>query len=143
MNAIEQLQTASACRALIVRAAGCADNNDARALADLFTEDARLVRPGGDPLLGREAIFAAYAKRPADRMTRHLVTNTELEMLADGRVRAVSYALVIAGSRNDEATPQGRKASSCQMGEFHDTLVLTGQGWRIAQREASFVLYVP
>lgn len=112
MNAIEQLQAESACRALIVRAASCADQQRRARPGRPVHRGRAPGAPGGEPLLGREAIFAAYAKRPADRMTRHLVTNTELEMLADGSVRAVSYALVIAGvekRRGHTPGPQGQQ----------------------------------
>lgn len=62
-----------ACRDTVERAAHLADLPDPAGLAALFTEDAVLQRPSGDTLVGRAAIQAAYAARPAQRITRHLV----------------------------------------------------------------------
>ena len=143
MTLEEELQIKALCRELIIQAASHADQHQARALADVFTADGCLRRPGGEPILGREAIFQTYAARPADRMTRHLITNTLVELRSSTEALATSYALVLAGSRNEEDSAKGRKASSCQVGEFEDRLVLTGEGWRIAERRASFTLYVP
>lgn len=143
MTTLEELHIKSACSELIVRAVNCADQHNARGFADCFALDASLSRPGGQPIAGREAIYATYAQRPAERLTRHLITNTLLEVVSPQQVKAVSYAMVVAGSHHDELTPKGRKASSCQIGEFHDTLVLTSEGWRIQTREASFTLYLP
>ena len=143
MNSLEELQIKLACSELIIRAVSCADKHDARGFADCFALDASLSRPGGQPIVGREAIFATYAQRPAERLTRHLITNTLLDIVSAQQVKAVSYAMVVAGSNNDELTPKGRKASSCQIGEFHDTLMLTNEGWKIQMRDASFTLYLP
>src|SRR5690606_31199066 len=66
----------SACKNLVARAAYLTDKQDHEAFAECFTANARLTRPGGEPLIGREAILASYRGRPADRITRHLITNT-------------------------------------------------------------------
>ena len=139
---LEELQLRATCSALIVRAASHADQHNARGLADLFAENGTLTRPGGQPLQGREAIYQAYAQRPPERMTRHLVTNTEFEFLSATEVRAVSYVLVIGGSALDADSAKGRLANSCQMGELRDLLTLGAHGWQIQQRDAHFVLYV-
>ena len=65
-----------ACRELIERSARCVDDGDARAFAELFTENAILVRPSGQALQGREAIFQTYAGRPPERITRQLASTT-------------------------------------------------------------------
>jgi ketosteroid isomerase-like protein len=129
-----------ACRDLVLHAAMYADRSDSAALARLFTSDAELVRPNAQPLRGGEAIEASYAQRPAERITRHLVTNTVVDVVSPERATATSYVLLWIGSTADPATAHGRPAQRQQVGEFVDNFALTGDGWRIARREARFVL---
>jgi hypothetical protein len=46
------------------------------------------------PLRGPDAIRDAYAGRPADRISRHLVTGTLVEVLSADEARATSLVLV-------------------------------------------------
>ena len=132
-----------ACRELIEKSVQYVDDGDARTFADLFTDDAVLVRPDGQAIEGREAIFQAYVARAPERMTRHLVTNVVLEAVGPARLSARSYVLLWTGSTRDEAGPGGRPADSRQLvGEFADQLVRGPDGhWRIRRREACFVLH--
>lgn len=141
-DAAERHEVERACRELVLRAASRADAGDAAGLARLFAADGVLVRPNAQPLQGRDAIQAAYAQRPADRITRHLVTNTLVEVESSTRARAMSHVLLWTGSTNDPSGPQGRRAHARQLvGEFEDRFVLEPEGWRIQRRDARFVLY--
>src|SRR4051794_7574812 len=101
MDALQRLLIVEACRDLVLRAAAQADAGDAAALAALFTEGAVLARPNAEPLQGRAAIRASYAQRPAERITRHLVTNTVVVVESPGASRALSSVLLWAGSSAD------------------------------------------
>lgn len=137
----QRLLIRHACRDLVYQAAACADANRPDELAALFADDAVLVRPNAQPLHGRDAIRRAYEQRPAERITRHLVTNTLVEIESPSTARALSYVLLWTGSTADLAGAQGRPARGQVAGEFDDRFSLTPQGWRIARREARFVLH--
>lgn len=142
IDTAERHEIERACRELVLRAASRADAGDAAGLAGLFAVDGVLVRPNAQPLQGRDAIQAAYAQRPADRITRHLVTNTLVEVESSASARAISHVLLWTGSTNDPSGPQGRRAHARQLvGEFEDRFVLEPEGWRIQRRDARFVLY--
>ena len=142
MDELQTLLIERACSRLVLLAAECADHHRAAEFAALFAPDAVLSRPNGEPLRGREAIRQAYAQRPADRITRHVVTNTRVDVLSDSEARATSVVLLWAGSINDEAGPRGRPAQPGQvLGEFDDRFALTPEGWRIVSRRASFLLH--
>lgn len=142
MDALQRLLIEDACRQLVLRAAAAADGHDADGLAALFAPDGVLQRPTGDPLHGREAIRAAYAARPRSRLTRHLVTNTRVEVESAGAARAHSLVLLWSGSTDDADGPQGRPASGpALVGEFDDVMVLSEGAWCIAHRVARFVLH--
>jgi uncharacterized protein (TIGR02246 family) len=141
---IERLLVEQACRDLVLQAAAHADSRDADALAALFLADGVLVRPTGPELHGRAAIRDSYATRPAGRITRHMVTNSVVEIEMDGRARVRSHVLLWIGSEADEPGPKGRPiASPLVLGEFDDQLSLTLDGWRIARRDAHFLLHAP
>ncbi|WP_240636191.1 nuclear transport factor 2 family protein [Caldimonas tepidiphila] len=143
MDELERMLAREACRELVLQAALHVDANRPEQFAALFAEDGVLTRPNAQPLRGREAILAAYRQRPADRITRHLVTNTLVTLESDTEARAASYVLLWSGSADAEPGAQGRPAHPRRMvGEFDDRFVLTAEGWRIARREARFVLHL-
>ncbi|NML18830.1 nuclear transport factor 2 family protein [Azohydromonas caseinilytica] len=143
MDTTERLEIDRACRELVLRAARCVDAGDAAGLAQLFAVDGVLVRPNAQPLQGRDAIQAVYAQRPAERMTRHLVTNTLVEVESPTSARALSYVLLWTGSSADPDGPQGRRAQGRQLvGEFEDRFTREPEGWRIKHRDARFVLHI-
>jgi uncharacterized protein (TIGR02246 family) len=142
MDELQHLLIENACRGLVLRAARFADANEPALLAALFTDDAVLVRPNAQPLQGREAIRYAYAQRPQARITRHLVAQALVEVESAVVAHARSCVLLWTGSQADEPGPQGRPAQARQvLGEFDDRCVLTPAGWRIARRDARFVLH--
>ncbi len=142
MNVLDSWVIVAACQDTVLRAAAAADAGDASAVANLFTTDAVLERPNAAPLQGRDAIRLAYAGRPAERMTRHLVTNTLVDIITPGETHASSLVLLWAGNTNDTIGAYGRPADVRQIvGEFKDVLVATDEGWRIARRQAVFVLH--
>lgn len=145
MNAAE-LRRALAivgCCDTIARAARLADLQKHDAFVALFTEDAQLQRPGGEWLYGREAIRAAYGERPAQRLTRHLVAGTVVDLHAGNEATALSTVLLWSGRLTDAEGPFGRRAHGPQrIGEFDDRLRRGDDGvWRIARRQARFVLH--
>ncbi|MBS7781432.1 nuclear transport factor 2 family protein [Acidovorax sp. CCYZU-2555] len=140
---IERLFIRQACQDLVLRAAACADAGDAQALAQLFAEDAVLQRPSGDALRGRAAIGAAYAQRPAGRLTRHLVTNTLFDFADEDHPGALSQVLLWSCDEAAEPGPHGRPAHARELvGEFDDRFCRAPDGgWLIQRRVARFVMF--
>lgn len=144
MLSIALLQAESACRALVLQAAALADAGDADALAALFSADARLTRPNGAVLQGRDAIAASYRERAAHRLTVHLICGTLFSALEADAARASSHVLLWTSNALRDAGPQGRPADRRQLvGRFVDRFVRLPEGWRIAERVASFDMHAP
>jgi uncharacterized protein (TIGR02246 family) len=141
--ALERWLAVQACHDVVVRAAAGVDAGDADRLAMLFTEDAVLVRPGAEPLRGRAAIRHAYAQRPSERITRHLLTNVRVDVESPTHARVHSLVLLWTGSSTDADGPSGRVAHPRQsVGEFDDRLLRDAHGvWLIQRRDARFVLH--
>ena len=142
IDELQRLVIQQACRDLVLEAAARTDAQEHEAFAALFTPDGVLVRPGAEPLVGRAAIVASYRTRPATRITRHLVTNSMVDVHGDGRAHVRSTVLLWSGSTETTVERFGRLADPVEaLGAFDDVMVRTEEGWRIARREASFTLY--
>lgn len=131
-----------ACKDVIAQTAYFNDIKDYERFGTLFTEDASMQRPNGTAIVGRNQIVEAYQSRPADRLTRHLISTTVFTRVDEGSVDAVSYVLLFSANQTDPIEAFGRKATSQVVGEFRDRLVLTREGWQIAQRESAFHIHM-
>lgn len=131
------------CRDVVLAAARAVDAQDYAALVALFTQDATLVRPGGEPLQGRAAIMTSYASKNPDRLTRHVVSNHSVQM--QGREGALSQCTVQLYA-SDQRTPLSARGRAAEpvvlLGQIADRLVRTGQGWLIQERRAWFDMHL-
>lgn len=144
LEGLESLQAEAACRALVLQAAALGDAGDALGLANLFTADGQLTRPSGATLHGRDEIAASYRDRPAHRLTAHLVCGTLFTAVGADEACATSRVLLWTGDTRREAGPNGREADARQLvGRCVDRFVRRPEGWRIAERIASFDLHSP
>ncbi|MFA7625241.1 MAG: nuclear transport factor 2 family protein [Pusillimonas sp.] len=144
MNPIipENLAVQVVCKDLVARSAQYSDQQDYASFVQLFTEDAVLTRPGGSPLVGRDAILASYRSKPAERLTLHFVTNTVVTDITASSASMSSYVLLWSSSTDLPVEAFGRKANARQVaGMFEDRVVLTDHGWKIAERRAKFSMY--
>ena len=138
------LEIEGECRRLVARAAVLSDAGDHAAFADLFCTDGVLVRPDGSALNGPAAILTAYQSRPAHRVTRHVISGTLFSEVSATNCRAISLVTLWACDNRVPAGPLGRPLSQpLVLGEFDDWLRFGKQGWRIARREARFLIHAP
>ncbi len=132
-----------ACARLVLRSIRAFDEQDWPAYASLFTEDGVFIRASepDQPLAGRAAIRAALAARPAARLTRHLCTNIEIDVLDADHACGSCYLVLYAGDPSQrESAAGGRPAEVSQrVGEYRDAFVRTAEGWRIGRREGRLV----
>lgn len=142
LEPLERLLAEKACRDLVLAAARAVDAQDYRALAALFAPDGELVRPGGEPLRGPQAVFDSYAAKDPHRLTQHLVTNHEVQVTSATTARSCCRVILWASRRDEALTPRGRRADEAQqIGEIDDEFVRTPEGWRIARRSARFTMF--
>jgi len=105
------------------------DAGDWDAVAAMFTEDAQFIRPaGGDPVVGRAAIHASFASRPA-RKSCHLITNIVVDVISADEATSRCTLLLYAAPAGETTA-----ASPALIGGFRDKLARTPDGWRFAER---------
>lgn len=132
------------CARLVVRSLRAFDERDWTAYAQLFTDDGVFIRANApaEPLVGREAIRRALEERPASRLTRHLCTNLEIEVLDAEHARGFCYLLLYAGEASAPGPAGSRPADGVQrIGEYRDSFLRVQAGWRIARREGRLVFH--
>ena len=144
---MEPAQIERACQRLILRSIRAFDERDWQTYARLFTPDGVFIRANqpAEPLVGREAIAAALGSRSVRRITRHLCTNIEIEVLDEHRAEGRCYLLLFAGEAQAAAADSGGVPAQPpqRVGEYHDLFSLTAEGWRIARRTGRLVLHAP
>lgn len=92
-------------------------------VAALYAEDGLMTRPTAPdaPVVGRAAILAAFTAR-APRTTRHICANIVIDVESTTAARGRSAMLLFTGG------------PAPLVGGFDDRFVLTGDGWRFAER---------
>jgi ketosteroid isomerase-like protein len=104
------------------------DHGEAVRVAELFTENGRIVTPMFTAE-GREAI-AAHFRACGGRRTRHLWSNFRVEAVDGGGVRAV-VCVVTFLRQDDEAGP----AQAYMVGDSYERFERDAAGaWRFAER---------
>lgn len=135
------------CRDLIIAAAHCQDGRNLSAFAACFAADGVLIRLGGEPIVGPAAIEAAYRARDPQRITQHLLMNQRVEGLSASpagalRARVCSKVLLWTSHESQALSAKGRPADPLQqIGEFDDELIEQQGHWKIAKREAKFLIF--
>ncbi|HUC50464.1 MAG TPA: nuclear transport factor 2 family protein [Xanthobacteraceae bacterium] len=119
------------CERLSVAFANHIDRRDYPAVLDLFAEDAVLDRIG-TVIRGKSALAAWLKSRPDDVVTRHICSNFDIVQTgptaAEGRTYFTFYK---AAATADVGEIDGPAA----VGEYHDSFILTAQGWKILKRK--------
>ena len=122
-----------ACENLVMDYARHRDQAQSAALAQLFTEDAKLS-VNGETFIGKKALLTRFAA-PATHRFRHMMSNVHITVTGHKQAIGASYALIFVGPI-DKQNPDAPITVSnfVAMGEYQDTFVLTDAGWRIASR---------
>ncbi|HEX7987579.1 MAG TPA: nuclear transport factor 2 family protein [Duganella sp.] len=120
-----------ACARLVALYGYLNDARDSDAMAALFTVDAILYRPAAPALaiVGREAIRASFAARPAGTATFHVCTDVVIDV--EDAEHAVGRSRILLLKEGGGAPLPGT---------FQDRFRLTGEGWRFSQRRGALWL---
>jgi hypothetical protein len=134
---LERMLAEEACRRQIIRFARLNDAGEHEALAALFTQNAVFARPSAPdvPVVGREAILSSFHSRPP-RLTRHVVSNIEVDIQAPERATARSTISLYQGDSG--ALPPVIQA--VMIGAYEDVLHKVEGQWLFSERRGSLAL---
>jgi hypothetical protein len=138
---MEHLLAERACERLIIDFVRRLDLGEPGSVAELFTEDGSWAWPAGDRLVeGREALRAYFASRPADRLSRRLMSNILVTVTGPGTATATSYFTTYRIDGHDGGTDQVPPGPPVQVGHHEDAFRRGPDGtWLLATR----VLHLP
>lgn len=145
MRAEEALLLEHACEKLLMRSIRTFDERDWQGFADVFAVDGVFFRANqpASPLTGREAILAALQSRPADRLTRHVCTNVQIDVIDADHARGLCYLYLFSATASPPEKAMGGPADSVQrLGEYSDEYVRTAEGWKISKRVGVIVMHM-
>jgi uncharacterized protein (TIGR02246 family) len=106
----------------------CLDRRQYDELADLFAPDGAWIRQGAE-LRGRDAIVATLVQRPANLVTRHLLSNVWVDIVTPESVH-VHYDVSVY---TQSGTSPPRHA---QILSGVDRMIRVRDTWRIERKEA-------
>lgn len=138
LDPLELLLAERACERLVVGFVHRLDLGEPACVDELFTEDGVGEWPqGGRRIEGRAALREYFGARPADRLSRRLMSNILVTVTAPDRARAVSYFSTHRVDGYDGGVvPAGPPV---QVGHYEDAFRRVGGAWLPARR----VLFLP
>ncbi len=95
----------------------------------------------GEQFVGMAALRAAYASRPMNRLTRHVISNTLVRSTGPDSAEATSYVTVYrVALPPTKHVPPYPVTGPDVLGEHHDTFRRTEAGWRLSARVTRTIL---
>lgn len=134
MDPMERLLAERACEHLILDFVHRLDLGEPSSVAGLFTEDGVWQWPhDGRRVEGRDALRAYFGSRPADRLSRRMMSNVLVTVTSPDTARAVSYFTTYrVDGYEGGVVPAGPPV---QIGHYEDTFRRAGDGtWLLAAR---------
>lgn len=123
------------CTRLVNLYANLNDEGRWEEVAALYAEDGLMTRPTAPdaPIVGRAALLASFRARPP-RTSRHVCANIVVDVESDSRASAFSVILLFTGRIDVDGGLPLRDDGPPLVGTYSDRFVLTGEGWRFAER---------
>jgi len=139
MTDTERLAIEWQCEKLCRQFANFNDQNDFKAVCDLFTVAGSFWRPSVPDIeiKGRENIYQAFLKRPP-LVIRHIVSNCVIEVQSATAATGHSYLVFLAAPLTQDQLPL--ISGPLHVGEFRDQFVKTSDGWKFQERKGSLAL---
>ncbi|MFF3512888.1 nuclear transport factor 2 family protein [Streptomyces sp. NPDC002573] len=129
----QRLLAERACERLIVDFVHRLDLGEPASVAELFTADGNWEWPaGGRRVEGRESLRQYFGSRPADRLSRRLMSNVLVTPTSPDTATATSYFTTYRVDGYDGGmVPPGPPT---QIGHYKDTFRRTDRTWLLASR---------
>ncbi|WP_406168388.1 nuclear transport factor 2 family protein [Streptomyces sp. NBC_00996] len=133
MDDLAQLLAERACERLVLDFVRRLDLGEPGSVAELFTEDGCWQWPEGDRIVqGRDALREYFGSRPADRLSRRVMTNILVTVGSPTTATATSYFTTYRiDGHTGGMVPAGPPV---QIGHYEDVFRKVGDRWLLASR---------
>lgn len=133
LEPLDRLLAERACERLIIDFVRRLDLGEPGSVAELFTPDGVWEWPAGDRrVAGREELPRYFGTRPADRLSRRLMTNILVTVTAPATANATSYLTTyrVDGYAGGMLPPM----LPVNVGHYEDAFRKVGDDWLLARR---------
>ena len=140
LTAAQNREIISDCTELIHDYAYYRDLRDPEQVANLFTEDGGM-QERGEWSIGHEALKAHVLSDDMSTVSMHLISTIKIFPIDENNATGVTYFAVA----NEPKTEDGRPAtleSFRAIGQYHDKMVRTEDGWKFAERISDAVFFL-
>ncbi|MFE9438061.1 nuclear transport factor 2 family protein [Streptomyces sp. NPDC006602] len=136
LDPIDRLLAERACERLVIDFARRLDLGEPGSVAELFTEDGSWEWPAGGRLInGREALRQYFGSRPADRLSRRLMSNILVTVTSPDTATATSYFSTYRIDGHDGGTDPVPSGPPVQVGHYEDSFHRRPDGtWLLSAR---------
>ncbi len=133
LDPLERLLAERACERLITDFVQRLDLGEPGSVADLFSADGVWEWPYGDRRIeGRDALRAYFGSRPADRLSRRLMSNLAVTVHAATEATAVSYFVTHRVDGHTGGLPPA--GPPVNVGHYRDVFRREGGTWLLTRR---------
>ena len=133
LSAAQKREIIFECQQLVTDYAYYRDLRDADKFADLFTEDARMLARG-QWNEGRQALRDHVNGDDMETVSMHLMTTIKIMPQDEKSATGISYAAVAHEPKAEGESAAALLDNFAVVGKYHDTFVLTDDGWKISER---------
>ncbi|WP_093907924.1 nuclear transport factor 2 family protein [Streptomyces sp. cf386] len=134
MDPLDRLLAERACERIIIDFVHRLDLGEPASVAELFTEDGSWAWPEGERLVkGRDALRQYFGSRPADRLSRRLMSNVLVTATSPDTATATSYFTTyrVDGHEGGPVPP----GPPVQVGSYEDAFHKSPDGtWLLSAR---------
>jgi len=133
LDPVDRLLAERACERLIVEFVRRLDLGEPGSVAELFTPDGIWEWPDGDRRIeGRDALRRYFGSRPADRLSRRLMTNILVTLTSATTATATSYLVTYrVDGYTGGMVPPGNPVN---VGHYEDAFLKADGQWLLARR---------
>ena len=133
LSAAQKREIIFECQQLVTDYAYYRDLRDADKFAELFTENARLLARG-EWKQGRQALRDHVNGDDMDTVSMHLMTTIKIIPQDENSAIGISYVAVAHKPKAEDESAAVPLDNFVVVGKYHDTFVLTDDGWKISER---------
>ncbi|MFG2548473.1 nuclear transport factor 2 family protein [Streptomyces sp. NPDC048581] len=134
MDSLDRLLAERACERVVIDFVHRLDLGEPASVAELFTEDGSWAWPEGErSVKGRDALRQYFGSRPADRLSRRMMSNVLVTVASPDTATATSYFTTyrVDGHEGGPVPP----GSPVQVGSYEDTFRRSPDGgWLLSAR---------
>ncbi|MER6566377.1 nuclear transport factor 2 family protein [Streptomyces sp. NPDC001093] len=137
MDPMKRLFAERACERAVVEFVHRLDLGEPAAVADLFTEDGLWEWPApgdGRRIQGRQALRAYFGSRPANRLSRRIMSNILVTVTGPRAATSTAYFTTYRVDGHDGSGGPVPAGPPVQVGHYEDTFRRVDGTWLIASR---------